>query len=396
MKKIRILVLSILIFLFTNSLIYAQNETKPPANPGTDPNANGDKQNSANATNASNQSMQKYLEAFDHRLRFRIGAGLGDLSPAILDETGPSWLKNSLFRQLTDPGAPLAIPYTSSKNLDIFTQHSDISYGWKNKIDLSFSQDSVSGKYGRENPASVNFVSPRTDRYYASAFEGKRLINFRGVSQTLRLSYTHPILSWLMIGPSIGIHRYSERNEISFGSYSVTRETASNPNQITWSIGGSINADYTMSGILPGIFIKAKILPWLEIRSRFELLSRKGNFSLFGSQILDQANASGQHSYFASVPAYGGSAKDSGTLFMVEASLRYCRFSLDIGLLRQDITRKYSSYYGDTLGSIARADYTAGSQGIGFSEMSSSYKQTINEVYVMPGVSFHMEDWKIY
>ncbi|WP_225913391.1 hypothetical protein [Leptospira yasudae] len=393
MKKAAYKTFIISILVYSNSLLFSQNEIKPPANPNGDTNA-GTNVQTTNSTN--NQNMQKYLEAFDHRLRFRLGTGIGDLSPAILDETGPSWFKNSTFRQLSDPGAPLAIPYTSAKNLDIFTQHADVSYGWKNKIDLSFSQDSVSGKYGRENPASVNFFSPRTDRYYMSAFEGKRLINFRGVSQTLRLSYTHPVLSWLMIGPSIGVHHYSERNEISFGSYSVTRETATNPNQVTWSIGGSVNADYSMSGILPGIFVKAKILPWLEIRSRLELLNRKGNFSVLGSQILSQTNASNQTSYFGSIPAYGGNAKDTGTIFMLEASLRYCRFSLDIGILRQDIARKYGSYLGDTLGAIARADYTAGSQGIGFSEISSTYKQTIQEIYVMPGVSFHMENGKIY
>lgn len=340
--------------------------------------------------------MEKYLDAFDHRLQFRLGAGMGDLSPAILDETGPSWFKNSLFRQTTDPGAPLAIPYTSAKNLDVFTQHADISYGWRNRIDLSLSQDSVSGKYGRENPASVNFFSPRTDRYYAAAFEGRRLMNFRGISRTLRISYTHPVLSWLMIGPSLGIHRYSERNEISFGSYSVTRETEPFPNQVTWSVGGSVNAEYTMSGILPGILVKAKVFSWLEIRSRLELLNRKGNFSQFGSQILDQTSATGANSFYASIPAYVGNAKDTGTIFMAEASLRYCRFSLDIGVIRQDIKRKYDSYIGDTLGALPRADYTAGSQAIGFSEMSSTYKQTVNEIYVMPGVSFHMENWNIY
>ncbi|MBM9502412.1 hypothetical protein JWG44_19350 [Leptospira sp. 201903071] len=386
MKTISAKILYITIFLFINSFINAQNDIK--TNTGTD-----SVENSKVVSPMSGKSMLRYLESFDHRLRVRIGAGMGDLSPAILDETGPSWLKNSLFRQIGDPGAPLAIPYTSAKNLDIFSQHADISYGWKNKIDLILSQDGVSGKYGRENPASVNFFSPRTDRYYTSAFEGKRLMNFRGVSRTLRLSYTHPILNWLMIGPSIGIHRYSEKNEVSFGSYSVTRENEANPNQVTWSIGGSVNAEYTMSGILPGIFVKAKILPWLEIRSRFELLNRKGNFSLFGSQILEQQNTSG---LLGAVPIYAGNAKDTGTIFMLEASLRYCRFSLDIGIVRQDIKRKYNSYFGDTAGSIARADYTAGSQGIGFSELSSSYKQTVNEIYIMPGVSFHMENGRIY
>ncbi|TGM52726.1 hypothetical protein [Leptospira adleri] len=382
--------LIIIIFLFFNSLINAQNETRPNADGSGNPDSN------RQASAVPGKSMQRYLESFDHRLRFRIGAGMGDLSPAILDETGPSWLKNSLFRQIGDPGAPLAIPFTEAKNLDIFSQHTDISYGWKNKIDLILSQDGISGKYGRENPASVNFLSPRSDRYYASAFEGKRLINFRGISKTLRISYTHPVLSWFMIGPSIGIHRYSERDEISFGSYSTTRETEPNPNQITWSIGGSVNAEYTMSGILPGIFMKAKVLPWLEIRSRFELLNRKGNFSLFGSQILEQQNANGQGTYLGAIPIYAGNAKDTGTIFMLEASLRYCRFSLDIGIVRQDIKRKYNSYFGDTVGSIARADYTAGSQGIGFAELSSSYKQTVNEIYVMPGVSFHIEDGHIH
>ncbi|TGN14467.1 hypothetical protein [Leptospira ilyithenensis] len=339
--------------------------------------------------------MDKYEGVFEHRLQFRMGIGFGKLSPAILNETGPAWFLNSIMRQANEPTAPLAIPYKITKDLDTIPQYRDITYGWKNKFEIQYAEDRTIGKYDRDKPASNNFFSPRTNNYWASAFEGNRLLRFEGESQHFRFSYTHPITDRFMIGPSINFHRYTEKNKISYGSYSTSRPEAPVPDKATWSIGGDANAEYSMKGILPGIYTKVKLKDWWEVRGRIELLDRKGDFSVLGSQIIQETSQS-MNALTAVLPAYGGKVHDKGTLLQIESSFRYCRFSLDIGMIRQDVQRKYSTYLGDTVGSVAKVDYSARSIGVGFSEMSSSIKHTVTEFYIMPGVSFMYDQDGIY
>lgn len=340
--------------------------------------------------------MDVFNQVYEHRLMFRGGWGIGKLSPAILNETGPAWFQNSLFRQITEPGAPLSIPYKPAKELGVNSQFWDIRYGYKNKFEIQFAEDTSLGVYSRDLPASNNFFSPRTDTYWASTFEGNRLLRFEGVSQHLRFSYTHPFSKIFMIGPSINFHRYTERNNISYGSYSTSRPEAAVPDKVTWSIGGDANAEYSMKGILPGIFAKFKLRDWWELRARLELLDRKGNFSVLGSQIIQEVFSDGSSNLNAVVPAYGGKVRDKGTIFNLESSFQYCRFTLDIGMIRQDVKRTYDSYLGDTIGNVPRSDYSARSVYIGFAEMSNSIKHTVTEFYIMPGVSFFYDADKIY
>lgn len=341
-------------------------------------------------------SMEIFNKVYEHRFMIRGGWGIGKLSPAILNETGPSWFQNSVFRQITEPGAPLAIPYKGVKDLDINSQFFDLRYGYKNKYEVQYAEETSLGVYSRSQPASNNFISPRTDSYWASSFEGNRLLRFEGVSQHLRFSYTHPITKILMIGPSINFHRYTERNNISYGSFSTSRPEATVPNKVTWSIGGDANAEYSMKGILPGIYAKFKLRDWWEIRGRLELLDRKGNFSVLGSQIIQEVFNDGSSNLTAVLPAYGGKVRDKGTILNLETSFQYCRFSLDIGMIRQDVKRTYDSYLGDTIGSVPRNDYSARSVFVGVSEMSNSIKHTVTEFYIMPGVSFFYDEDKIY
>ncbi|MCG6151901.1 hypothetical protein LFX18_07675 [Leptospira bandrabouensis] len=340
--------------------------------------------------------MDIFNQVYEHRVMFRTGWGIGKLSPAILNETGPAWFQNSLFRQITEPGSPLSIPYKPVKDLGVNSQFWDIRYGYKNKFEIQLAEDISLGVYSRDLPASNNFFSPRTDTYWASAFEGNRLLRFEGVSQHLRFSYTHPFSKIFMIGPSINFHRYTERNNISYGSYSTSRAEATVPNKATWSIGGDANAEYSMKGILPGIFAKLKLRDWWELRTRLELLDRKGNFSVLGSQIIQEAFSDGSSNLTGVIPAYGGKVRDKGTILNIESSFQYCRFTLDIGMIRQDIKRNYETYLGDTLGGVPRSDYSSRSVYIGFSEMSASVKHTVTELYIMPGVSFFYDSDKIY
>ena len=272
----------------------------------------------------------------------------------------------------------------------------DITYGYKNKYEIQYAEHTSLGKYNRGSPASIDFFNPRSTNYFASVFEGNRLLRFEGVNTHLRFSYTHPITSYLMIGPSINFHRYTERNNIYYGSYTTSRPEAPVANKNTWSIGGDANAEYSMSGILPGIFAKLKVKDWWEVRARLELLDRKGNFSVLGSQIIRETFENGSAFITGVVPAYGGQVRDKGTIFNLETSFRYCRFSLDLGMIRQDIKRTYPLYLGDTLGNVNRTDYSVRSIGIGISEMSSSIKHTVTEFYIMPSVSFHYDSQGVY
>lgn len=372
--------------------LHAQEAQMPPSSPKS----NGERFFSF----ADEESMEKYVGEFNHRIKIRAGAGFGRLNPAILNETAPSWMLNSFLRTEQDRGLPLAIPISKVLILATEPVYQEISYGWSNRVDLSYSRDRNLGTFDQGSSASVLFFSPRTDRYWGSAFEGNRLLRFEGVSENVRLSYTHPILDWLMVGPSVNYHRYTEKNEISNGSYTATRPTndLANPgNQVTWSSGGSASAEYVMRGILPGIYAKLQLTPWWEIRSRVELIRRKGNLATLGTQLIQITPQNGDVRYDLVVPAYWGQAEDRGTQVMVESSFRYCRFTLDIGVIRQDVTRKYSGYYGDTYGGgVNRSDYSARTSALGIGEMISKFRHTTTEIYLMPGVSFHFDEDGVY
>lgn len=396
-----ILIVFIFNILISGSLfsLFAEETTKE----GTSPEIKQEGSDTTNKTSVpledredNKTRMDIFNQVYEHRLMFRTGWGIGKLSPAILNETGPAWFQNSLFRQITEPGAPLSIPYKPAKDLGVNSQFWDIRYGYKNKFEVQLAEDTSLGVYSRDLPASNNFISPRTETYWASSFEGNRLLRFEGVSQHLRFSYTHPFSKIFMIGPSINFHRYTERNNISYGSYSTSRPEATVPNKVTWSIGGDANAEYSMKGIFPGIFTKLKLRDWWELRARVELLDRKGNFSVLGSQIIQEVFTDGSSNLNGVVPAYGGKVRDKGTILNLESSFQYCRFTLDIGMIRQDVKRTYESYLGDTVGGVPRSDYSARSVYIGFSEMSTSIKHTVTEFYIMPGVSFFYDADKIY
>lgn len=344
-------------------------------------------------TFAKYESMEKYVKTYPHRLRFRMGIGIGRLTPGVLEETGPSWLFNSFLRSAQDPSnLPIAIPASRVKNLPMVPQYRDISYGWKNKYDISYSDDMILGKYDQSSPAVVRFFTPRTDRYWAAAFEGNRLLRFEGRNQDLRFSYTHPVLDWIMVGPSLNYHRYTEKNEVTGGSYSTTRDNIDPPNQTTWSIGGSSSAEYVMRGFAPGIFAKFQLKQWWEIRTRLEFVQRSGNFTMGGSQTVQVTRLDSPDVLTEGIiPVYWGKAKDTGTVFLLESSFRYCRFTLDIGIIHRSFTRKYSSYFGETFGNVNRSDYSTRTSLIGLGELRGSFKHASTEIYLMPGVSFHFD-----
>lgn len=406
--------ISLIIFLFPHIAVFSQVVGKPPAKKETvtnpipskkEENTSSEapkKEETAPAktkgkkpffTFAEYESMEKYVKIYPHRLRFRMGIGIGTLKPAILEETGPSWLMNSFLRSAQDPSVlPIAIPASRVKNLPTVPQYRDISYGWKNKFDISYSDDRILGKYDQSSPAVVRFLTPRTERYWAALFEGNRLLRFEGRNQDLRVSYTHPVLDWIMVGPSLNYHRYTEKNEVTSGSYSTTRDTITPPNQTTWSVGGSSSADYVMKGFAPGIYAKFQLNSWWEVRTRFELLQRSGNFFMGGSQTVQVTQQGGLNPTTEFIfPVYWGKAKDSGSVIMLESSMRYCRFTLDIGIIHRSFTRKYSSYLGETLGNINRYDYSTRTSLFGLGELQGSFKHSSTEFFFMPSVSFHFD-----
>ncbi len=396
----------LLSFILFTQVIQAQEGTEPAAQPQA---AEGNSQPAAADAGKPETSekspppaddvfdMQSYLNYYQHRIRFRFGLGFSEVSPGILNEAGPTWFTNSLYRSGFDPEVPFAFPVKTPASVPAMPVHTELSYGWKNRLEVSLLRHSNVSKYGRADPTSVNFITPSTDRYYMAYFEGVRLLRYEETSHILRGSYLFPLTERIMVGPMGGLSDYLERNEISYGSYSVTKHTTADPNMKTWSMGGSASADYRMKGYLAGGLVKFNPFNWLELRGSLELVSRSGSFELGGNQILSRESAEtpGGAVFGLLIPIYRGDTEDTGFITQLEATFRFCRFSVDTGIIYSDYKRQYKSYWGDTiaLGNINRQDYSARSSGLllGFSEMAGRFKHSSAEFYIRPGVSIHFE-----
>lgn len=120
----------------------------------------------------------------------------------------------------------------------------------------------------------------------------------------------------------------------------------------------------------PGIYAKFQLNSWWEVRTRLELLQRSGNFNVTGFQTVQISQLGGSEPRTDGiVPFYLGKVQDTGSVFMLETSFRYCRFNLDLGFIQRSFTRKYSSYYEETLGNINRYDYSTRTSIYGLGEV---------------------------
>ena len=129
-----------------------------------------------------------------HRLRFGLGLGRGDTSPAIINEAGPSWMINSAFAAAADPenvqGAvniaePEAVPYISWFFL--------VDYAYRDRWFLSLSFYNVSQKYSRAQKTSADFFAPASTNRFPAVYEGVRLLRYQERLRTLELTYLHPL-----------------------------------------------------------------------------------------------------------------------------------------------------------------------------------------------------------
>jgi hypothetical protein len=159
--------------------------------------------------------------------------------------------------------------------------------------------------------------------------------------------------------------------------------------ETTVRIGGHTDSVGSFSGNLSLSKRRAKAVP-------DELINRKGDLAQIGLQLLEIRNEN-LGTYSGAIPYTFGKTTDTGTLWMLEASIRYCRFTLDIGFLGSEFTRRYSSYVSDVLVSgFDRSAYSAKTHGFGFGELSTKFGQTSTEIYFMPGFSLHFDEEGFY
>lgn len=324
-----------------------------------------------------------------HRLRLLFSVGAQDISPAVLNEAGPSWFTNSLIKKAQEPTTPLAFPIAKPDNVGVNPYGLDAEYSYRDRLFFTATRDRVDAVFSRNSPTMVTFLNPGTDVYTASLYEGVRLLSYTEERVFFDVAYVYPVyFDWLKVGLSLGNEDYTEKNDFSFGSYLLRRSTAATePLVRIWGAGGVINSRYDMYGILPGILVRARPLRWLEIVYRLQLVNRSGSMHMRGTQVLEKTNTvDSTTSYLASFPVYMGQARDKGTLTTLDLGFRYCRFSAHLGFEWEGLKRSYSSYLGKVLSPVN--DVTVKADGIGLAELNGEFEHSRSNIYLALGVDF--------
>lgn len=330
--------------------------------------------------------FNRHLGVFHHRLRFSYGPGYSNVSPALLNEAGPSWMFNSFLRN-QNHDTPLAIKLDKPKSVPMFSQHGGIEYSFRNQLDVRYENYRIGSSFGRGDPVTVTFFSPDSSRYNWAWYEGIRLLGYDEDRHTLEVSYAYPVMEWVKVGASVGYETYYENNNFTYGSYTKTNTDFEDPLLTTWSLGGSVDGMFRSKYAVPGIIAKVNVVKWLEIVGSVKAINRTGNLKIMGVQVLQETDHNDQVRYFPMVPIQFADVQDSGMRTQVEAVFRACRFAFHVGAINETINRKYNLYYGTYI--TETEHFNAKSDKIGLGEMIGEYPHNRWEIYMKFSVAFH-------
>ena len=400
LKSFRIILLALFFFALSTPLF-----SQPAGEDAASEDAEGDGQVAApvddpreGALFGEYENPDRFLGIYNHRFRLQLGAGYSRLSPVILNEAGPSWLVNSVIKNVWNPNEPFAYNAYTPKNITVYPTFWGGEYSFRDQFQIRFRSESIAAAFDRNDPTYALIFSPRSNIYWASLFEGVRLLRYEEKTKTLEISYTHPFLSWLKVGPLVGIESYSEKNNFSFGSYTKNKSTVTDPNKETWTIGGFVDSRFKDEYLTPGIEARAKIFSWLEVKGTAVSIKRKGHFDLGGFQVVQIHKTDGSDDQLVPIyPFYQGHLTDTGYRTSAEATFRFCRFNATVGTSYQKMKRKYDSYYGRYLSEISDFQFKSFDDelgtpvGIGFGEMSKKHNHSKINTYVLLGVDFHSD-----
>ncbi len=328
------------------------------------------------------------------RLRLFLGAGFESLHPAILSEAGPAWQLNNLIRA-GDGRSQAALLMEDTGKIPAVPLRWGADFTYRDRLSLSVERYFITQSYSQKYPAKVTFLAPGNAVYQSAIYEGLRLLKWAERRDEVELMYLHPISSkGVKLGAFVTRQEYTENIIVSMGSLTATRASSTDGGVLTWSEGGSIPGQYRTSGWLAGPAVRYQVFEWLGFTYKLSPLRRSGDFDMSGIQVLtsQQYNTAGQPGeqvpYFLA-PVHFGSFEDKGMRHVLEAALRlYCRYSVHLGVVKEDFNRTYSSYFGYTFSPTT--DFHPKTQGLGIGEMSQSFKSSRLEVYMRFGLHFYL------
>ncbi|MBX7058765.1 MAG: hypothetical protein K1X75_11930 [Leptospirales bacterium] len=324
-----------------------------------------------------------------HRIWLQLGLGRAAIRAGILNETPNAWLLNSAVQTGIDSNYPFSIPILNeSTPLHMLTAATSAEYAYADRFFVGLQWRWVDYTTPRESASRVNFLVPGNTALQPSIYEGLRLVRYEERRSAIDFAYLYPLLTpGLKLGGFIAYERFTENNDLTLGSYTGTRSSATPPSTITASNAAVTPARYDMRGWLIGLAARYQIFDWLGVSYRLApLYRRSGAFSMSGFQTLSQYSNSSGLTLLPIFPFAVADFKDSGVRHTLEGTIRFsCIYTFTLGVLKEDMTRTYSSYFGASLstgGQFASKTPTF----IGIGETSASFKITTLEYYMRFGV----------
>ncbi|MCB1174908.1 MAG: hypothetical protein KDK39_15155 [Leptospiraceae bacterium] len=334
---------------------------------------------------------------YDHRFRILLGFGRGNNLPAVLSEAGPAWMTNSFVGYFQNVNNSPVIQLSDPAKLKHWSGRLEMDYTWLDRIQGGISYYNINQEYNRNEPARIDFFHPASDIKRWSYFEGVRLTKYNEERKNIFVRYLHPVdfddfqVQGLRIGLYASRELVDERNEISFGSYVATTNTSTiAPGTISWSQGGVVPVVYDLKGYSIGPAVRYQLFDWLGLHYRFTPVRRSGPMNMFGVRTIQQTtDATGASVVGALIPFGTAEVQDSGVRHNFEAVARiYCRYTLHLGIMKEDIDRSYSFYLAKTVATDANLPFQEKTPSIfGLGEMSSSHKMEKLEVYLKFGTA---------
>jgi hypothetical protein len=279
---------------------------------------------------------------------------------------------------------------------------SGLEYAYVDRLFVTANWYRIDQGLGSQNSTTVTFFHPAQESggFRWSYFEGLRLTRYVEDQRTLEAKYLHPVfLRGFKAGAFVAREWYREENDISYGSFQATSaSSAIQPNTTAWSAAGIVPGVYRMRGWTFGAAFRYQLFDWLGFYYKLGSVRRSGSYDQGGLQALSvsqAASGSGSSAVAASqaahllLPFAAAQATDSGLRHNLEAVFRiYCRYSITIGVLREDLSRSYGSYLGYTFGTVNNLYSQKTPTGLGIGETSTAHELNKREIYLKFGTDF--------
>ena len=373
-----------------------------PARPGTGPGkSGGDPETIDNKADPTNTGLDDFRGVSlnrrreKSRIRFFFGGGRNNFQPAILNETSSAWQLNNIISATSTYPAVLSL--YSPEKLKAWSFNGGIDYTYKDRLFISANYYDTEQSYDRQDPAQVNFTPlvQSGGAFRRSYFEGMRINRYREINRNVKAMYLHPmLLRGFKGGVFLGKEWYVENNDISFGSYLATSSLSPTlPNTISWSEGGVSPAIYRMSGIIYGLAARYQIFEWFGMHYWITPLKRSGRMNMVGWRALNQTTTNTDGSTTDTlnllVPVASAKMQDKGMRHRLEGVFNiYCRYTVHLGLLKEDFKRTYESYYGFDNGINAEYYSMKTPTRLGIGELIGEHPMSKFEVYIRFGAGF--------